>query len=81
MLIFLFWVIYSLLRIEVNLPYRLPMRSIRPKRWMMTARVWVALLNYMMHSDAEIRHAPNQGAYLTPGEIGMDAGAVGLLRL
>jgi len=36
----------------------------------LTGRVWVALLDYMMHREAEMRHAPNQGAYLTPGEIG-----------
>jgi hypothetical protein len=36
----------------------------------LTVRVWVALLDYMMHKDAEIRQAPNMGAYLTPGECG-----------
>lgn len=36
----------------------------------LTVRVWVALLDYAIHQTAEIRHAPNMGAYLTPGEIG-----------
>lgn len=35
----------------------------------LTVRAWVALLNYVLHSEAEIRHAPNKGAYLTAGEI------------
>lgn len=42
----------------------------------LTARAWVALLGYMLHDEAGIRHAPNQGAYLTAGEIGTEPGGV-----
>jgi hypothetical protein len=36
----------------------------------LTVRVWLALLDYMLHPDAEIRHTPDMGAYLTPSEVG-----------
>ena len=36
----------------------------------LTVRAWLALLAYCLHEDAEIRHTPNQGEYLTAGECG-----------
>jgi len=35
-----------------------------------TLRVWLALVIYLLHEEAEIRHAPDAGALLTPGEFG-----------
>lgn len=35
-----------------------------------TLRVWLALIEYMLHEEAEIRNAPDAGAILTPGEFG-----------
>lgn len=36
----------------------------------LTLRVWLVLLVYMLHEDAEIRHAPDIEALLTPSEFG-----------
>ena len=36
----------------------------------LTLRVWLALIVYMLHEDAEVRNAPDVGALLTPGEFG-----------
>ena len=36
----------------------------------LTVRVWLALLAYTLHEEAEIRNAPDMGAYVTPGECG-----------
>lgn len=35
-----------------------------------TLRVWLALIEYMLHEEAEIRNEPDVGAILTPGELG-----------
>ena len=40
----------------------------------LSLRVWLALLGYWLHEDAEIRHAPNMGELLTPGELGARVG-------
>jgi hypothetical protein len=47
------------------LPHTAPDASPR-----LTVRVWLALLDYMLHEEAEIRNAPDMGALLTPGECG-----------
>lgn len=36
----------------------------------LTVRVWLSLLDYILHEDAEVRHAPDMGELLTPGEVG-----------
>lgn len=36
----------------------------------LAGRVWLALLDYMLHEDAGIRSAPDMGAMMTPGECG-----------
>jgi hypothetical protein len=36
----------------------------------LTVRAWVALLDYAIHQEAEIRHVPSMGAYLNAGECG-----------
>lgn len=40
----------------------------------LSLQVWLALLGYCLHEDAEIRHAPNMGELLTPGEFGARVG-------
>lgn len=35
-----------------------------------TLRVWLALVIYLLHEEAEIRHAPDLGTLLNPGEFG-----------
>ena len=35
----------------------------------LTLRVWLALVAYMLHEEAEIRHAPDMGALLNTGEF------------
>ena len=40
----------------------------------LSLRVWLALLGYWLHEDAEIRHAPNMGELLTPGAFGARVG-------
>ncbi len=40
----------------------------------LSLRVWLALLWYWLAEDAEIRHAPNMGELLTPGEFGARVG-------
>ena len=47
------------------LPHAAPDASPR-----LAVRVWLALLDYMTHEEAEIRNAPDMGALLTPGECG-----------
>ena len=47
------------------LPHAAPGASPR-----LAVRVWLALLDYMTHEEAEIRNAPDMGALLTPGECG-----------
>ena len=36
----------------------------------LSLRVWLALVGYMLHEDAEVRNAPDLGALLTPAECG-----------
>lgn len=36
----------------------------------LTVRVWVALLDFVMHEDADIRTAPHMGELVTPAECG-----------
>ena len=36
----------------------------------LTLRVWLALIVYVLHEDAEVRNAPDVGTLLTPGEFG-----------
>lgn len=36
----------------------------------LTIRTWVALLDYTIHFDAVLRHAPDQGEYLNASECG-----------
>jgi len=36
----------------------------------LTLRVWLALLDYVLHPEAEIRIAPDLGALMTPAEVG-----------
>jgi hypothetical protein len=53
--------------------FRLMLRQHTPAAYesiRLTARAWGALLDYLLHDEAEIRHTPNQGVYLTAGEIG-----------
>ena len=40
----------------------------------LSLRVWLALLGYWLHEDAEIRHAPNMGELLTPSAFGARVG-------
>ena len=40
----------------------------------LTLRVWLALVIYLLHEEAEVRHAPDIEALLTPGEFGMRVG-------
>lgn len=40
------------------------------ERICLSVRVWLALLDYMLHPESAIRHAPDLGAYLTAGECG-----------
>ena len=35
----------------------------------LTLRVWLALLDYVLHPEAEIRNAPDLGALMTPAEL------------
>ena len=39
----------------------------------LSLRVWVALVDYMLHEEAEIRHATDVWTLLTPGEFGARA--------
>ncbi|CAG9932434.1 hypothetical protein [Candidatus Nitrotoga arctica] len=39
----------------------------------LSLRVWLALVDYMLHEEAEIRHAPDIWTPLTPGEFGARA--------
>ncbi|MDE2416461.1 MAG: hypothetical protein KGN32_01520 [Burkholderiales bacterium] len=45
-----------------------------PRHWLdyprLSVRVWLSLLGYMTHQDAEVRNAPDMGTLLTPGEYG-----------
>ena len=43
----------------------------------LSVRVWLALLGYWLHEDAEIRHAPNMGEMLTPDAFGARVGDAG----
>lgn len=36
----------------------------------LSVRVWLSLVGYMTHEDAEVRNAPDMGAQVTPGEFG-----------
>jgi len=36
----------------------------------LSLRVWVALVDYMLHEEAEVRSTPDAGVLLTPGEFG-----------
>jgi hypothetical protein len=40
----------------------------------LSLRAWLALLDFWLHEDAEVRHAPDMGALLTPGEFGACVG-------
>ena len=40
----------------------------------LSVRVWLALLGYWLHEDAEVRHAPNMGEMLTPDGFGARVG-------
>lgn len=37
----------------------------------LSLRVWLALFEYMLHHEAEIRHATDTGTLLTPAEFGV----------
>jgi DNA-binding MarR family transcriptional regulator len=43
----------------------------------LTLRVWLALVIYLLHEEAEIRHAPDVGALLTPCGFGARVGLGG----
>lgn len=55
---------------QLRLMFRQSTDLIQDESIRLTVRAWVALLNHVLHQAAEIRHAPNMAAYLTPGQFG-----------
>lgn len=52
--------------------------AIKDESARLTVRVWLALLDYILHPDAEIRRTPNMGEYLPARECGARIGAGGI---
>jgi len=55
---------------QLRMMFRLSTSVVEDEGIRLTVRVWVALLDYMIHQEVEIRRSQNMGEYLTAGECG-----------